>query len=200
MLSRSQFALAIGFFAQRHPHWSCDDGPRTGYGFLTRTTNHVKKEAAVIDDDETLLVGEGVDEVEDLASALPARPALTVHEYIVYSAAFNVPAFYFTVHDSNGSFVPLVDVVESSLFKFSPPDGSETTAFAITPPSAPFPLLSQGEHPTLGCPCWYLHPCETEKAVAEFISEVELPDWNEETRLVRWLDLWLMIVGSVLNL
>ncbi|KAF8231848.1 hypothetical protein L208DRAFT_1398182, partial [Tricholoma matsutake] len=23
------------------------------------------------------------------------------------------------------------------------------------------PLLSQGDHPTLGTPCWYLHPCQS---------------------------------------
>jgi ubiquitin-like-conjugating enzyme ATG10 len=32
------------------------------------------------------------------------------------------------------------------------------------------------------------------------MSEAEKPNWTEETRLVRWLELWLMIVGSVVNL
>jgi ubiquitin-like-conjugating enzyme ATG10 len=30
--------------------------------------------------------------------------------------------------------------------------------------------------------------------------EVEQADWSGEMRLVRWLELWLMLVGSVLNL
>ena len=101
---------------------------------------------------------------------------------------------------TDGLPLPLADLVQTSLFKAKPPEGSEMTTFALTLPSAPFPLLSQGDHPTLGTPCWYLHPCQTDVAVGEFMSEAEEPNWTEETRCVRWLELWLMIVGSVVNL
>ncbi|KAF8974236.1 hypothetical protein BDZ97DRAFT_1639404, partial [Flammula alnicola] len=134
------------------------------------------------------------------AAERPERSALTVHEYIVYSASFNVPAFYFTVHDTNGAPSSLVDILRTSFFKFKPPIGAEANAFALTLPPGPFPLLSQGDHPTLGTPCWYFHPCETDAAVGEFMAEVEQAGWNEETRLVRWIELWVMIVGGVLNL
>jgi len=55
-----------------------------------------------------------------------------------------------------------------------------------------FPLLSQGGHPTLETPCWYLHPCETAKAVEELLSEKE-PGWN-------MIEAWLLIVGNVVEL
>jgi hypothetical protein len=100
----------------------------------------------------------------------------------------------------DGLPLPLADLVQTSFFKVKPPDGSETTTFALTLPSAPFPLLSQGDHPTLGTSCWYFHPCQSDAAVGEFMLEAESPNWTEETRFVRWLELWLMIVGSVVNL
>jgi len=103
-------------------------------------------------------------------------------------------------HLADGSPVSLDDILQTSIFKLKCPSGSETTSFALTLPSASFPLLSQGDHPTLGTPCWYFHPCETDRAVNEFMAEVEQADWSGEMRLARWLELWLMVVGSVLNL
>lgn len=91
--------------------------------------------------------------------------------------------------------------METTLFRFDVPEASEANGFALTLPNAPFPLLSQGDHPTLGTPCWYLHPCETSKAVTELLNEVKgAEDWDDETMLVRWMETWFMTVGGVLNL
>ena len=98
----------------------------------------------------------------------------------------------------DGCSLPLQGILQSSLFKLKPPCDSETTDFALTLQSSPFPLLSQGDHPTLGIPCWYLHPCESATAVNEFMAE-EASDLNQETLCTRWLEIWLMVVGSVLN-
>ncbi|TFK28809.1 hypothetical protein FA15DRAFT_664873 [Coprinopsis marcescibilis] len=94
----------------------------------------------------------------------------------------------------------LDDLMTTSFFKFDAPVGPQSTSFALTLLDTPFPLLSQGDHPTLGTPCWYFHPCETEASVAELVREVAEVDWSEEYRLARWLDLWLMTVGTVVNL
>ena len=90
--------------------------------------------------------------------------------------------------------------MQTNIFKFQVPEGSEANGFALTLPNAPFPLLSQGDHPTLGTPCWYLHPCETGRAVGELLEEVVQESWDEETRDVRWLELWLLAVSSVVDL
>ena len=90
--------------------------------------------------------------------------------------------------------------MQTSLFKLKPPDGSESTNYSLTLPSKSFPAISHGEHPTTSLPCWYFHPCESEKAVNEFMQEEEgLAQWGEATRLGRWMEVWLMIVGSILN-
>lgn len=109
MLSRLQFESAAQAFACRHPCWNWVDGHRPGYGYLTRSTNHfLISSTDGADSDWTLLQ---TDEVEDDPAAAVAQAlndTLTVDEYIVFSASFSVPAFYFTVHDTS-VFVPLTD-------------------------------------------------------------------------------------------
>lgn len=62
-----------------------------------------------------------------------------------------------------------------------------------------FPLLSQGDHPTLQTTCWYLHPCETERAVQELVDAK-----NEETPGTigpeQWLETWMVVLGSMVDL
>ena len=103
MFTRDQFEDACEAFARRHPQWSWVSGHRPGYGFLTRTTIHTCKapldlEADAFDLEEEVEVFE-----EDSAIADPSPlSTLNVKEYIAYSASFNVPAFYFTMHDRSG--------------------------------------------------------------------------------------------------
>ena len=85
--------------------------------------------------------------------------------------------------------------MQTSFFKLEPPNGSEATNYSLTLPTKSFPVISHGEHPTTGLPCWYFHPCESEKAVNEFMQEED----TEAGSLGRWLEIWLMIVGSILN-
>jgi len=213
MLSRAQFESACQAFARRHPQWTWVAGHRPGYGYLTRSTVHARK-APIDPEDEPALSDLEIQE-DDPATAQPVVSSLNVEEHIVYSASFTVPAFYFNIFDSSalqmyftprlvsyvtdGASLALADILQTSFFKVKPPRGSDATDFALTLPAGSFPLLSQGDHPTLGTPFWYFHPCETEAAVAEFMVEVKQPGWTEEERLTRWLELWLMIVGGFLN-
>lgn len=56
-------------------------------------------------------------------------------------------------------------------------------------------MLSQGDHPTLGTPCWYLHPCHTAEAVEEIMKEVNC----EGDRLLRWMEAWFTMLGNVID-
>lgn len=101
MLSRSQFQAASGAFARRHQQWRCVEGRRPGYGYLTRTTSHHCNGPKIHFDDEYI---SGIDDIEaeDIATAnTEISTTLTVQEYIVYSASFNVPAFYFIAHTAS---------------------------------------------------------------------------------------------------
>jgi len=74
------------------------------------------------------------------------------------------------------------------------------SSYALYIPTSTFPFLSHGDHPTLGFPCWYLHPCETTTAVDELVREIAQDDWTEEVKTVYWLEMWFLVVCSVLNL
>lgn len=71
---------------------------------------------------------------------------------------------------------------------------------------APFPLLTQGDHPILGTPCWYLHPCETSAAICEILEAKLGSGWDDTSDdvllrcLVQWLEAWFLIVGGVMDL
>jgi ubiquitin-like-conjugating enzyme ATG10 len=93
----------------------------------------------------------------------------------------------------------LTDLVHTSLFHRFVFDGTEMSDFAASFPSSSFPMLSQGDHPTLGTPCWYLHPCETQSAVDPIMSEVGMAQ-SEEHWPVRWMEVWFMVVCTTVDL
>ncbi|KAJ7179247.1 hypothetical protein C8R46DRAFT_887406 [Mycena filopes] len=130
---------------------------------------------------------------DDDATASTPPETLTCTQYIVYSPTFQVPTFYFTLRDASGAPLPLDDLVRTTLFHRFAFEGTESTTFAVSLPGSAFPLLSQGDHPTLGTPCWYFHPCESAAAVDEIMTEL-----GEKAR--GWLETWFMVLGTVVNL
>ncbi len=141
--------------------------------------------------------------------------SLTCNQYVVYSATFGVPAFYFTLHDrsawklicilttevhdygmSGGSPLALEQVVQSALFRPNTLPSPDGNTFAVTLPHSAFSLLSQGDHPTLGTPSWYLHPCNTAEVVGEIMAEVE----EGRTNLLRCMEAWFMVLGNIVDL
>ena len=154
----------------------------------------------------------------DEATAPQCAECLTCTQSVVYSPTFQVPAFYFTMHhnsrfprhvgclrhcpttSTDGSPLSLAEIMTTSLLRRHAVPPAEATTFALTENGAAFPLLSQGDHPVLGTPAWYFHPCHTQEAVGELLSEVEQEDWTEEERLVRWIEVWFMVVGQIVDL
>ncbi|KIY51601.1 hypothetical protein FISHEDRAFT_11710, partial [Fistulina hepatica ATCC 64428] len=129
--------------------------------------------------------------------------SLSCNQYVVYSATYQVPTFYFSVHDANGTPLFVDDLVKTSLFRSNIFENTTSTSFAVTQRANVCPMLSQGEHPTLGTPCWYLHPCETVNAVDEIMVELarESPaSWTETRRLVRWMEAWFMVLSCAVDL
>jgi ubiquitin-like-conjugating enzyme ATG10 len=102
MFTRDQFELACQTFAIRHPRWSWVPGHRAGYGFLSRTCYHTHKIPVDLDVSISDLDEMGIEEDDSATAQDFLSPSFCVNEYIIYSASFNVPAFYFTIHDSSG--------------------------------------------------------------------------------------------------
>ncbi|KIL70131.1 hypothetical protein M378DRAFT_156187 [Amanita muscaria Koide BX008] len=132
----------------------------------------------------------------DEAAGYADSEVLICQQYVVYSATFQVPTFYFTIHDSQGAPLSLDELLSTSLFHRFGFKGLEKSGSALTLPTSSFPLLSQGDHPTLNTPCWYLHPCETAPAVEELLKE----KGKVRERVVNVIETWMLIVGNVIGL
>ncbi|KAJ7129766.1 hypothetical protein C8R44DRAFT_777610 [Mycena epipterygia] len=183
---RSDFCAAADAFIDAHPEtrWTWHEHPTVpGMGYMARSALHTRRTAAEED-------------ISDGDEAIAPAPAetLTCLQYIVYSATFQVPAFYFTLHDASGSPLPLDDLVRTTLFHRFAFKGTESTSFGVSLPGSAFPLLSQGDHPTLGTPCWYFHPCQSAAAVDEILEELGT------RKLMRWMEVWFMVLGQAVDM
>jgi ubiquitin-like-conjugating enzyme ATG10 len=104
------------------------------------------------------------------------------------------------MYHSNGAPLTLTELLSTSLLRRSFVEDAETTGFALTRQEAMFPLLSQGDHPTTGKPCWYLHPCETTAAVEELLKEIEDENESEDEGLLKCLKIWFLVVEGAVKL
>lgn len=100
----------------------------------------------------------------------------------------------------DGAPVPLDAILATKFFHFQVTKTVKRTPHSLdlldeNGEQVPFPLLSQGDHPTLNTPCWFLHPCETPTAMAELLRELSSPHSP-----VDWLDSWLALISTVLDL
>lgn len=117
-----------------------------------------------------------------------------------YSA--RVSDFQLNCFFAGGAPLSLTSLLASSVFhsRSATPSYPFTT---LSPDSAdddephPNPFLSQADHPTLGTPAWFLHPCETEAIVREVLEGTEKPGERWESA---WMETWFMVVGSVVDL
>ncbi|KAJ4466513.1 hypothetical protein J3R30DRAFT_3587106 [Lentinula aciculospora] len=211
MLTRLQFDRACKLFIQKYENsppsmatnalrgWLWNDHPSiSGLGYLSRNTNYLSRDtgsSVYMDSDDDYA------EFDEAAAPIHINTeSLMSQQYVVYSATFQVPCFYLTMYHSNGASLSINELLASTLFGPDILREADTTSFALTRRSTTFPLLSQGDHPTTGRPCWFLHPCETTAAVEELLKEVEMVENNEEEYLLRWLQVWFMVLGSVVNL
>ena len=183
-----------------------------GLGFLSRTVHLPSRPVQFTErEDEDGLV-ELIAEDDD--ATLGARvDLLTCRQYVVHSATFGVPTFYFTLHDASacpisysistsligsnigGSPLPLEEITKSSLFRADTLPAADGNTFAVTLPESSLALLSQGDHPTLGTPSWYFHPCHTAEVVGEILAETDV----KQDDVLRWLEVWFMVMGNIVN-
>lgn len=96
---------------------------------------------------------------------------------------------------AGGSPLALEQIVKSRLFRPQVLPSVDGSTFALTLPDSSFALLSQGDHPTLGTPSWYFHPCHTSEVVGEIMVEVE----GSRDAPLRWLEAWFMVMGNIVD-
>ncbi|KAI0347074.1 hypothetical protein BDW22DRAFT_493311 [Trametopsis cervina] len=214
-LTRAQFESAckayIEKYSARHEHgtdeallkryptgWSwIEHTSVAGLGYLSRKVSILSRIQGFLGEDQEGLEAENVDQLEeDSAEASQSTEALTCHQHVVYSPSFQVPALYFSVHQSSGAPLSLEELTACSLLRLNTLPSTQATTYALQGPDAAFTLLSQGDHPTLGTPCWYLHPCHTGEVIEEILAEVPC---EGNARSLRWLEAWFMMLGNVVD-
>ncbi|PFH51446.1 hypothetical protein AMATHDRAFT_142570 [Amanita thiersii Skay4041] len=198
MFSRSQFDTACKAYVSKHNKWTWHEHSTfPGFGYMSRTTIQTMR-SPINCLDEQLEGSSALDNIDE-ATAPIGIDVLTSQQYVIFSATFQVPTFYFTVHDAKGVPLSLYDILRSTLFRRFAFTGVERSNHALTLPGSSFPLLSQGDHPTLGTPCWYLHPCATAKAVGELMAEQQGKMEEEEEILLKTLETWVLVVRQVVD-
>ncbi|KAI9510471.1 hypothetical protein F5148DRAFT_976722 [Russula earlei] len=218
-LTCHQFEHACKALVAKHAHsassslntvlkgWSWTEHPTVpGLGYLSRTSL-IQGLARISDSD---LLEDGIPEPEEVVED-PALAHDTSAEYltcgqsVTFSPTFQVPVFYFTVHDRNGSPLMLKEIMKTSLLRRHALPETQVTSFALKQPNSQFPLLSQGDHPTTGTPAWFIHPCGTACAIGELIGEKiteagAMPDPVDYDEWLNWLETWFMVLGNIVEL
>ncbi|KAI0698933.1 hypothetical protein BC835DRAFT_1268568 [Cytidiella melzeri] len=168
-----------------------------GLGYLARLVSYTATTRRRRDDNvEECVLEDSAFEIADDATAEGPPNAFTCRQYIVFSSTFQVPALYFSMHHNTGAPLTLEEITESPLFRPQALPTAAMTTFALDTVDSAFALLSQGDHPTLGTPCWYLHPCHTAEVVEEIMNEL---DCVGSQRTLRWLEAWFMVLCNMVD-
>ncbi|KAI8356744.1 autophagocytosis associated protein [Choanephora cucurbitarum] len=111
---------------------------------------------------------ETVEEDQDPASAYasPVQQTVRLEHHIVYSTSYQVPVLYFRAFYLDGTPLSQDEIYQS-----------------IVPKSQQDVALSQSDHPLLGTPYWYIHPCQTRTAM-------ETVQFEKQDYIKTWLSIF----------
>ncbi|KAI9478901.1 MAG: autophagocytosis associated protein [Benjaminiella poitrasii] len=96
---------------------------------------------------------------------------IQLEHHIVYSTSYQVPVLYFRAHYQNGTPLRATDIYQY-----------------IIPESYQHIALSQNDHPVLGTPFWYIHPCDTRT----LMKTIEFEPLN-------YIKSWLSVYGPIVR-
>eukprot|EP00624_Nannochloropsis_granulata_P001569 evm.model.NODE_1774_length_14472_cov_27.124170.5 len=149
----------------------------------------------------------GVEGEEEDPCALPMLPPTSIPSetemvvadwelHIVYDEIYNTPTLWLKATRSDG--VPLTREEVACLCRVGVGEGGEERGGGRT-------VLSQDEHPILGQPFFFLHPCGTPGRMARLLIEGErVGEDDDETKKAQigltYLVKWFSLVAPVLGL
>lgn len=110
------------------------------------------------------------DEEEDCAMQDSAE-IIQLEHHIVYSTSYQVPVIYFKAAFSDGT--PLS---HEEIFCYIIPDAYQDA------------IVSQNDHPVLGTPCWYIHPCDTRSLINTMTFDP-----------LDYIKVWLSVYGPIVK-
>ncbi|KAI9498317.1 autophagocytosis associated protein [Zychaea mexicana] len=199
-MNRTEFHKAINAFynntlsCEAEPNWTFVDHIRNKY--LKRTTflpiegsamaSEIMPETSLEEQTEALqqvsdpATAEREVMVTDSLSGVEAKMHVTVEHHIVYSPGYQVPVLYFNGYDADGTALSLDEVyrwVVSKGMQSSLQHGNRLSAQGS---------ISQEEHPALGLPFYYIHPCETQSMMRSISHDIDINTY---------IKTWLSFIG-----
>ncbi|KAM4556713.1 ubiquitin-like-conjugating enzyme ATG10 isoform 1-T1 [Fundulus diaphanus] len=132
------------------------------------------------------ILKDDMDEEDDGSySVTKSSSRVLQYEYhILYSCSYGAPVLYFRAFTLEGKSLTLEEIW-----------GTIHPNFRLCLRNSPLNAISQQEHPLLGQPFFFLHPCRTE----EFMGPV-LQVAQDQGRPVNYVLSWLSVVGPVVGL
>ncbi|KAK4513075.1 uncharacterized protein ATC70_000113 [Mucor velutinosus] len=127
----------------------------------------VNEDVAVVD---MAINGMDLEEEED-CTVRDSTEIIQLEHHIVYSTSYRVPVIYFKATFSDGT--PLS---HTEIFQYIIPDVYQDA------------IVSQNDHPMLGTPCWYIHPCDTPSLMSTMAFEP-----------LDYLKVWLSVYGPIVK-
>lgn len=129
-----------------------------------------------------------------------SRPSLDaeVVYHIVWSPSYQLPVLYFTFHRLPPNFSPSLetayDILVPQIHESALRDGGTVMGALSRGVSRPKSRgADQQDHPLVGLPYFFIHPCNTASAMRELAKTVPISKEN-------YLALWLGLVGPAVGL
>lgn len=114
--------------------------------------------------------------------------------HVLWSSAFRVPVMHYSLASADGTaldFAAEVAYADALAAAHGGPT-SEGTSEGTSPNA----FITSGEHPALGVPFWFLHPCRTAAVMAQLAT---LAAWSHTHYLASWLSWAAPMVGLTID-
>ncbi|KAJ8401933.1 hypothetical protein AAFF_G00375140 [Aldrovandia affinis] len=128
-----------------------------------------------------------VDDLEDGAGglSLPGEtPVIRFEYHVLYSCSYQTPVLYFRASTLDGRPLSLEDMWDNVH-----PNYRQRLL------QGPWDTITQQEHPLIGQPFFFLHPCRTAEFMGPLVQAAHL-----ENRKLDYMVSWLSMVGPVVGL
>ncbi|KAI7886676.1 hypothetical protein K492DRAFT_203197 [Lichtheimia hyalospora FSU 10163] len=186
-MNRSVFHKAITHFhhhvenCNQESNWDIVTDKRTGYQYLIRKMLHPLPESWT---PPSVMMDELEQEQDAAVAAFTKQVYITLEHHIVYSPTFQAPVLYFNAYDPDGSSLSLDQVYD---WVISAVSGANVRLPTTLSPQGG---ITQDEHPILGLPFYYIHPCNTHSVMKQFEPHVNT---------MNYIKIWLSFFGPTVG-
>lgn len=117
-----------------------------------------------------------------VSTVMKPSGCISCEYHVVYSNSYKSPVLYFNMYTTDGKLLTL-----DQIWKLVPRQEQERLEGNL------WSLVSQSEHPILGRPFYFIHPCHTAKMMAKLLS-------IRSSSMGNYVLTWLSAVGPMIGL